>query len=157
LARGRRGVLHDGHEPAVTKLGQIGAGARDAKLLREAIGRRLALVAALPVDPADHTLGTVAVVLAGALRHELAHVERTVAGDAPEPRRAVARGHAGVVAASKSADERLAAIGVDDAPRGQLSRCLVVAAGDGQNEDPDPSERPQSRASAQEVAQSHTP
>src|SRR5262249_35719303 len=127
LAVGRpRFPVDHGQAPIGIELGAIGAAARDARLLGEAVGVALALVATLRVGGAHLTLRAVRVVGALALLAQLADVVRSVARDAAQARGAIAGDRAGVVALQERADERIVAVGVDEAPLRQFGQRRTV-------------------------------
>src|SRR5262249_51273223 len=105
-------------------------------------GITLALVPALSVGRANLALRTIRVVGALSLGLELADMERAVARDASERRRAVPRALARHVAAAECANEGRGAIRVGEAPLRQIGvRRLVARAGAREQDDERPNEK----------------
>src|SRR5262249_21485652 len=102
------------------------------------------------------TLRTVRVVGALALLAQLADVVRSVARDAAQARGAIAGDRAGVVALPERADERIVAVGVDEATLRQFGqRRTVTRASPREDREDARGEKPLPRADAKRQAQFH--
>jgi hypothetical protein len=112
---------------AVSQIAGLGAHAADAALPAQTIRGGAALVTALRVDRADLPSRALRVVRAKTLRLELTDVKRSIADDATEPRRAIARALASDVASPKRANQGRFAVRIEQTPLGETAEARIVA------------------------------